>query len=331
MRPISERRERTLETGHAGETGHAAPLFLLAVDHRRSFERLLAVERPLDDATHRQLAAAKVLVIDAVSAVAADHPEWRRLGVLLDDQYGGDALVAARRAGITVAVAFERSAQAVLEFQHTDWRDRLDALGASAERSPDGDTTDAAPMYAKVLVRHRTDGDADGNALQLERLVEISDACAGTSVGFLLEVLTPFTAAERAAHDPAELEASWRAQLVVDAIAEIQAAGVAADVWKVEGVNDASQCAAIAGQARSGRRDVGVVVLGAGADDDTVADWLRAAASAGYSGFAVGRSIWADSLRERHRGEIDDATAVEHMAAKYADLVALFTGLAEAH
>ena len=77
-------------------------------------------------------------------------------------------------------------------------------------------------------------------------------------------------------------------------------------MWKVEGVADPAGCAAIVAAARrDGRDDTGVVVLGAGAGVDTVNRWLEAAAAAGYSGFAVGRSIWADAIVAHDRDEID--------------------------
>ena len=116
-----------------------------------------------------------------------------------------------------------------------------------------------------------------------------------------------------------------RPRLVTDAIAEIQAAGVEASVWKVEGVSDVAGCKAILAAARAGGRDdVGVVVLGAGAPRDTVAGWLGAAAEAGYRGFAVGRSIWADTLRALDVGDIDAPTAQRDIAANYLEMVDTF-------
>jgi myo-inositol catabolism protein IolC len=140
-------------------------------------------------------------------------------------------------------------------------------------------------------------------------------------------VLTLFNDGERAAHDDDELENVVRPRLVTDAIAEIQAAGVEASVWKVEGVSDAAGCASILAAARVGGRDnVGVVVLGAGAPRDTVAEWLRAAAVAGYTGFAVGRSIWADPLRALDAGEVDATTAQREIARNYLTMVDVFEG-----
>jgi 5-dehydro-2-deoxygluconokinase len=288
-------------------------LYLLAIDHRRSFERLLGVDGPVDATIHARLAAAKVTVVDALTSAVAARPGLDRAGVLLDDDYGAAAIEVARRSGLVVAVAFERSGQAVVDFEHPDWAERIKQLAAvPGERAG----------LAKLLVRHRTDDDPESKDAQLGRLRNFSEACANSGVEFLLELLTPFNDGERAAHDDRELENVVRPRLVADAIAEIQAAGVEASVWKVEGVSDAAGCASIVSAAQAGGRDhVGVVVLGAGAPRDTVAGWLRAAAVAGYTGFAVGRSIWADPLRALDAGEVDSITAQGEVARNYLAMI----------
>ncbi len=265
-------------------------LFLLAVDHRQSFERLFGIEGVVSDRDHERLTASKGLVAEALGNVVAEEGSAAigRLGILVDDLYGATAIGVAQRAGVAVALAYERSGQAILEFEHDDWRDRLAA---------------DPPDFVKVLIRHRADGAPADVATQLERLIEVSDACATSTAGFLLELLTPYSAAERAECGSDELELVVRPRLVVDAITQIQDAGVAADVWKVEGVADTAGCAAIAAAARrDGRDDTGVVVLGAGAGVETVNRWLAAAAAGEYSGFAVGRSIWSEPVLAHDRG-----------------------------
>lgn len=292
---------------------HLAALFL-AADHRRSFERLFGLTHPVDDTTAAQLRAAKVLVVEALASIRDDRPQLGGLGVLLDDLYGADATAAAHDLGVAVAVAFERSGQEVLAFEHDDWRRRLDEVAAGG-----GD------VFAKVLVRHRVDGDPAGNALQLARLGEVDAACRDTGVPLLLEVLTPYRQRELDDTSGDELESSLRPRLVVDAIADIQAAGVRPALWKVEGTADPDACRSIAAQARSGGHDdVGLVVLGAGAPATKVNEWLRSAATAGYTGFAVGRSIWADSLMAWRTGEIDADAARATIAARYLEFVDVF-------
>jgi myo-inositol catabolism protein IolC len=288
-------------------------LFLLAVDHRRSFEQLFGVDEPVAEADRARMVAAKSLVAEALGDVAAERAveeHGEQLGILIDDVYGGAAIDAARRAGVAVALAFERSGRTVLEFEHSDWRDRL---------------ASDPPTFAKVLIRHRADGDPADVDIQLERLREISDACAAAAPGFLLELLTPYTEAELAAAGAERLELEVRPRLVVEAVHQIQEAGVEPDVWKVEGVADVAGCAAIATAVRRrGRDGVRVVVLGAGAPPSTVDAWLGAAAGGGYAGFAVGRSIWSEAVLAHDRGELGAEAARAEIAARYRAFIETF-------
>jgi myo-inositol catabolism protein IolC len=121
-----------------------------------------------------------------------------------------------------------------------------------------------------------------------------------------------------------------RPELVVRAIGELQAAGVEPDVWKVEGLSAVEDCRRVADAARAGGRDsVGCVVLGAGADDATVARWLRQAAGVeGFIGFAIGRTIFWNALRGWLAGRTDHDAAVQEIAANYRATVAHYAGAA---
>ena len=79
-------------------------------------------------------------------------------------------------------------------------------------------------------------------------------------------------------------------------------------------------------QARSGGRDgVVCVVLGRGADDAKVDQWLQAAAPVdGFIGFAIGRSIWWDPLKAYVDGKIDRAAGARKIAENYLRFVAVY-------
>jgi 5-dehydro-2-deoxygluconokinase len=110
------------------------------------------------------------------------------------------------------------------------------------------------------------------------------------------------------------------------AIAEIQDAGVAVDVWKIEGVDERSDCEMLVAQARRGGRDgVTCVVLGRGADDAKVDHWLTQAAPVdGFVGFAIGRSIWWDPLKAYVDGKIERSAGARKIAENYLRFVAVY-------
>jgi 5-dehydro-2-deoxygluconokinase len=113
---------------------------------------------------------------------------------------------------------------------------------------------------------------------------------------------------------------------MVRAIAELQDAGVEPDVWKIEGVEERSDCERIAAQCRrDGRDGVVCVVLGRGADDARVDHWLRQGAPVeGYVGFAIGRSIWGDPLQGLIDGDLSRDAATEQIAANYLRFVDVY-------
>jgi myo-inositol catabolism protein IolC len=98
------------------------------------------------------------------------------------------------------------------------------------------------------------------------------------------------------------------------------------DIWKIEGVDERSDCEMLVTQARAGGRDgVVCVVLGRGADDAKVDHWLAQAAPVdGFVGFAIGRSIWWDPLKAYVDGKIDRATGARKIAENYLRFVAVY-------
>jgi myo-inositol catabolism protein IolC len=66
-------------------------------------------------------------------------------------------------------------------------------------------------------------------------------------------------------------------------------------------------------------------VLGRGASDDKVDQWLRAGAPVeGYIGFAIGRSIWWDALKGFLDGSVERGDAAQRIAEKYLRFVQVY-------
>jgi myo-inositol catabolism protein IolC len=98
------------------------------------------------------------------------------------------------------------------------------------------------------------------------------------------------------------------------------------DVWKIEGIDAREDCERIAATARRGGRDgVSCVVLGRGADDAAVVHWLQQGAGvAGYIGFAIGRTIWWDALKDHLTGQTDRATAAKVISENYRRMIDVY-------
>ena len=117
-----------------------------------------------------------------------------------------------------------------------------------------------------------------------------------------------------------------RPRLMVQAIRELQGAGIEPDVWKVEGMDRREDCVnLVAAARRDGRDRVVCITLGRGEDVDRVRAWLTTAASvSGFVGFAVGRTTFWAALVEWRARRITGEAAVNAIAARYREWVDIF-------
>ena len=110
-----------------------------------------------------------------------------------------------------------------------------------------------------------------------------------------------------------------RPELTTQVIADNQRAGVEPTIWKVEGLETAAAAQAIVAQARAGgRSEVDAIVLGRDAPAQRLDRWLDIAAPIdGFVGFAIGRSIWEDTIRAHLAGSLDDSAAARQIGDRY--------------
>jgi myo-inositol catabolism protein IolC len=111
------------------------------------------------------------------------------------------------------------------------------------------------------------------------------------------------------------------------AVVDFHEAEIEPDVWKIEGIDHRDDCAMVAEQTRGGGRDrVGCVVLGQGASSERVEHWLRTAAGVpGYLGFAIGRTLWWEPVRDFLDGSVSREEAAARIAAGYRRVIEVFT------
>ncbi len=139
------------------------------------------------------------------------------------------------------------------------------------------------PSFSKVLVRYNPEGDQEMNERQSARLKRLSDWLHEHDRKFLFELLVPAEEhqLESVGGDADRYDTEIRPGLMMRAIEELQAAGIEPDIWKIEGIDDRDECRQIAELVRrDGRDGVSCVVLGRGASDAKVDEWLRAGAGA---------------------------------------------------
>jgi myo-inositol catabolism protein IolC len=298
------------------ELGYDSPLYVLAFDHRGSFQKKFfgITGEPTPEEAER-ISDAKMVIFEGFhKAVDAGAPK-DACGVLVDEQFGADIARIAKKEGFLLAMPVEKSGQDDFDFQYGE------DFGAHIEEFD--------PSFVKVLVRWNPEGDQDMNRRQSARLKRLGDWLHARERKFLFELLVPAEPSqlEQVGGDVDRFDKELRPELMLRAISELHDAQVEPDIWKIEGLDKREDCERISELVRSGGRDgVACVVLGRGADEAAVIHWLKTGAGVpGYIGFAIGRTIWWDSLKAFVDAESTRDEASDRIAANYRRMIDAYT------
>jgi 5-dehydro-2-deoxygluconokinase len=296
--------------------GFDKQLYILPFDHRGSFQtKMFGWKGALDAQQTAEISKAKQTIYDGFRLAAAKGVPKEKAAILVDEQFGAAILRDAKAQGFVTACAAEKSGQEEFEFEYDeDFAKHIEAF---------------QPTFSKVLVRYNPEGDAVLNERQAARLKRLSDYLhsKGTS-RFLFELLVPPEKAQlaRLGGDKKAYDLELRPRLMVEAIRQLQDAGVEPDVWKIEGLDRREDCEKIVTAARrNGRDKVGCIVLGRGEDAKKVHEWLTVAAGVpGFIGFAVGRTVFWEPLADWRAGKISREAASAEIAHRYGTFAAIF-------
>ena len=297
--------------------GYDKPLYILAFDHRGSFQKkFFGVSGEPDEEETARISDAKRVIYEGARRALDEGVEADAAGVLVDEQFGAAIARDGKAAGLRLAMPVEKSGQEEFDFQYGD------EFGAHIE------TFD--PNFSKVLVRYNTEGDQAINERQAGRLKRLGDWLHEHGRLFLFELLVPATPEqiEAADGDEQRWDSEERPKLMKVAIEELQEVGVEPDIWKIEGIDRREDCEMISATTRrDGRDGVACVVLGRGADDAAVDHWLETGSGVpGYIGFAIGRSIWWDPLKGFVDGNLGREEAAKQIAANYRRFIDVYQG-----
>src|SRR3712207_4857977 len=213
--------------------GYDGKLYILAFDHRGSFQKkMFGIEGEPTAEQTEQIADAKHLIFEGMLKAADGGAEPGVTGCLVDEQFGDPNGIPteAKERGLVLAMPVEKSGQNEFDFDYGD------DFGSHIEKFD--------PDFAKVLVRYNPDGDAEMNDRQLERLKRLADWLHENDRKFLFELLVPAEDAqlEQVGGDTDRYDAELRPELMRRTIEAIQDHGIEVDVWKIEGVDERSDC-----------------------------------------------------------------------------------------
>lgn len=264
---------------------------IFAFDHRIQLEEL-------EGATNEKIGQFKLLCLDAANRVAQGQPGY---GLLCDDRLGRDALYRAVDTPLWIGRPVEWPGSRPLTLEPGIGPD----YGGLSEWPRD--------QVVKVLCFCHPDDDEATWADHEATIVRLFQACRRNRLEFLLEVIPSKVAA---------VNDTTTAQI----IERFYAAGVYPDWWKLEPMTTPEAWQqAIDAIERHDRNTRGIVVLGLGESEEKLAESFDIAARYPLvKGFAVGRTIFADSASRWMRGELSDKDAIATMADNYRRLCTLW-------
>ena len=296
--------------------GYSQDLYILAFDHRGTITKgLLGVEgrEPTQDEANK-VSEMKQIIFDGFLKANEYGITGGDPAILVDETFGLEVQQKAKEMNIKFAAPVEKSGQKVFDFEYGDqFGEKINEVGAD---------------FVKILVRWNPDDEEEIRETQGNRIKELSDWLTENDKKFLLEFLVPATEEQLASveNDQARYDSEIRPKLAVKVVEEMRERGADPDIWKIEGLDTPEDCEKVAHAIRTGdREDVIAVVLGRGASDEKVNEWLRAGSSVeGYKGVAIGRSIFWDALKSFHEGEKSREEAVEEIAQSYLGFLSVY-------
>ena len=296
--------------------GYSNDLYILAFDHRGTLTKgLLGVEgRPPTEEESGKVSSMKEIIFDGFleaknSGISGGDP-----AILVDETFGTQVQEKAKELGIKFAAPVEKSGQKVFDFEYGDnFGEKIKEVNAD---------------FVKILVRWNPSDDSETRQTQGERIKTLSDWLEENERKFLLEFLVPATEEQLSSveGEQARYDSEIRPKLAVQVVEEMRERGADPDIWKIEGLDTREDCENISKIITDGgRENVIAVVLGRGADDKKVNEWLTAGSSVdGYKGFAIGRSIFWNSIKGWHAGEKSRDEAVSEIANSYLRFISVY-------
>jgi len=290
-------------------------LLILAFDHRSSLiEKMFGIKgRQPTKQENEQISEFKKIIFEGFKTALKEGIPKEIAGLLVDEEFGASILKEAKKSGLTFAMPMEKSGQEEFDFDYgEDYPLHIEEFD---------------PTLVKVLVRYNPEGDIMMNKRQLMRLRSLSSYLQSIRKPFLFELLVPATKEQLSKLDEAKeaYDRELRPKLMVEAIKQIQNAGVEPTIWKLEGVEKAVDAKAVVSAAQRDERTAAVITLGRGESKEKVQEWLKVGARIpGIIGFAVGRTIFWQPLAEYEAGKLSKPATIEGIARNYTEFAKLW-------
>lgn len=264
---------------------------IFAFDHRSQMQ-------DIDGATPTKIALFKKLCLQAAIQISAYNDGF---GILCDERLGKETLYQASDYNLWIGRPAELPGSHPLRFEPQIGLD----CGGLAEWPRN--------HIVKCLCFAHPDDEAAMWDVQLEQLLRLYTASRRNNLEFLLEII------------PSKI-GKVNDETTAQVMRRFYAAGIFPDWWKLEPTNSQSAWQNITQLIKQNDPHIqGIVILGLEASEEVLAHSFSVAAQQPFvRGFAVGRTIFAESAKSWMSGKIDDSQAIREMSQKFKRLCDLW-------
>lgn len=297
--------------------GYTKPLYILPFDHRSTFAVELFGLKNITQLSPEQkelIKEFKMLIYKGFRKSIEKGIPTDFGAILCDEEFGSEVLLDAKHNGFITILTIEKSGEDLFKFQYEDFKSHIETF---------------KPNFTKVLIKFNPRDIKEDRDAQKKNLKKISDFSRKNGYKFLLEVLVIPTKEQlhEAGGNRGVYDRKIRPGLTVEVIKELQDYGIEPDIWKMEGLEAVSDYRDVVQQAKSGgRKNVNLVILGRGANEEKVDQWLKIGAKVdGVVGFAVGRTVFWSPLEKFYRGQIGKSEVIETICDNFLNFYNIFT------
>ncbi len=275
-------------------------LLILPSDHRSSLARdLLGATGELTNDQKKKMSLFRDIVYSGEIKVVRKYSNRKDFGVLFDEEFGSKVIKKAKRFGVVVAIPVEASGKKELELDYGD------DFGQHIKKMN--------PDYVKVLIRYNP-SNKKINLRQLKILKKIDKFCRANDYKVMLELLVPATKNDLKKFGSQEnYDKKLRLEKSIKAISEMREV-IKVEIWKLEWFSRSgwNKVARVIGD------DERMIMLGRGGNKQQVKKWLIDATSCKkVIGFAIGRTIFLQSLKDFVGKKITKRQAIDKIAGNF--------------
>ena len=307
--------------------GYTKPLYILPFDHRATFAKKMFNKNSILDLNGEEkelIREFKMLIYKGFKDALEKLIPTDYAAILCDEEFGGEVLLDALHNRFKTILTVEKSGEDEFKFQYPDFEEHIKKYH---------------PTFVKVLVRYNPEDPDELKNRQKKNLKLVSDFCHDNNYKFLIEVLViPTQTQLKDAGTKDAYDRKFRCDLTVEMIKELQDFGIEPDVWKLEGFDQVLDYEKVLKTIkREGREFVNLVVLGRGANEEKVDEWLTTGAREewfevgsrveGVIGFAVGRTIFWDALEKFYKGKIGKTAVIQTVSENFQKFYGVFSQL----